>query len=108
MTSERSIQYTAFGHVVYFHYKRRSIEEYHQSMEQNDLPEKWPTKVDRIQSNFISCIGYAHKIRIAMASVARLLNYFALKSKIYIKQAPRSAVNTIDDDYLAVSRIEHL
>jgi len=66
-------------------YQRRwNVEEYHKSLKSNASLEKSPTKTVRTQSNhlFASICAF---IKLERISLAKKLNHFAIKDKIYIE-----------------------
>jgi hypothetical protein len=74
----------SFQQVITTYQKRWGIEDYHKSLKNNTSIQKSPTKTIQTQANhlFASLCAY---IKLERLKIAKKINHFALKEKLYIK-----------------------
>ena len=80
-TSDLTLDY---DHITTIYQKRWKVEEYHKSIKSNLGLAKSPTKRVKTQSNHFFATMYAY-VKLEQLAAATNLNYFALKTKLYVK-----------------------
>jgi hypothetical protein len=73
-----------YDRITALYQKRRNVEVFHKSIKSNILLAKSPTKTVRTQSNHVFASIYA-AFKFETLKLKHYTNYFALKSKLYLK-----------------------